>query len=148
GELVARRDTRPVAAVTFDDGYRDVYELAFPMLSRKGIPAAVFVITDLVGTMRPPLCDRLYLLVARMFAPPSAPARLAGPRAQLEIAGAARHAAEIPGTPLACTVHLLRSIPREHVEQIIDGLEAEVGSSGDVMRGMLPMTWNMLAAMK
>ena len=45
----ASRSTDPVAAVTFDDGYRDVYEHAVPVLKRKGIPAAVFVVTDLVG---------------------------------------------------------------------------------------------------
>ena len=40
----------PVAAITFDDGYQDVYENAVPILKRKGIPAAAFVVTDLVGT--------------------------------------------------------------------------------------------------
>ncbi|HYS26971.1 MAG TPA: polysaccharide deacetylase family protein, partial [Vicinamibacterales bacterium] len=39
----------PVAAITFDDGYQDVYDLALPVLERKGIPAAMFVVTDLVG---------------------------------------------------------------------------------------------------
>ncbi len=37
----------PVAAVTFDDGYQDIYEHAVPILKRKGIPAAAFVVTDL-----------------------------------------------------------------------------------------------------
>ncbi|RPH94739.1 MAG: hypothetical protein EHM68_13630, partial [Lysobacterales bacterium] len=33
---------KPVAAITFDDGYRDVYQNAFPILKRRGIPSAVF----------------------------------------------------------------------------------------------------------
>jgi peptidoglycan/xylan/chitin deacetylase (PgdA/CDA1 family) len=37
-------------AVTFDDGFRSVATLAFPVLRRFGIPATVFVPTDHVGT--------------------------------------------------------------------------------------------------
>jgi peptidoglycan/xylan/chitin deacetylase (PgdA/CDA1 family) len=40
-------------AVTFDDGYRSVIQLALPVLSRLGAPATVFVPTDFVGTGRP-----------------------------------------------------------------------------------------------
>src|SRR5262249_23011418 len=37
-ELESRhRRARPAAVITFDDGYRDVYEQAFPLLVRKGI---------------------------------------------------------------------------------------------------------------
>jgi peptidoglycan/xylan/chitin deacetylase (PgdA/CDA1 family) len=36
-------------AVTFDDGYRSVKELARPILSRLGLPATVFVPTGFVG---------------------------------------------------------------------------------------------------
>src|SRR5207249_3849824 len=56
--------TERVAAITFDDGYRDVYEQAYPLLARKGIPAAVFVVTDLVGQTSWQHHDRLYRLVA------------------------------------------------------------------------------------
>ena len=57
----------PVAAITFDDGYRDFYDHALPLLKRKGIPAAVFVVTDLVGTRRVQAHDKLYLLLARRY---------------------------------------------------------------------------------
>lgn len=49
---VSRRSLRPIVAVTFDDGYRDNYESAAPVLLRCGVPAAFFVSTRLVD------CDR------------------------------------------------------------------------------------------
>jgi peptidoglycan/xylan/chitin deacetylase (PgdA/CDA1 family) len=68
-ELCTARASQPVAAVTFDDGYQDVYTHAFPLLQRKGVPAAVFVVTDLVGTTELQIHDRLYLLLARSRSP-------------------------------------------------------------------------------
>jgi peptidoglycan/xylan/chitin deacetylase (PgdA/CDA1 family) len=59
--------TRPTAAVTFDDGYSDVYHNAFPLLFKKGIPAAVFVVTGLVGTQQLHIHDKLYLLLKSAF---------------------------------------------------------------------------------
>jgi len=40
-------------AVTFDDGMRSVLERARPVLARLGLPATVFVPTDLVGSEGP-----------------------------------------------------------------------------------------------
>ena len=40
--------SRPVATITFDDGYRDVYEHAVPTLMRVGAAATVFVVTEQV----------------------------------------------------------------------------------------------------
>jgi peptidoglycan/xylan/chitin deacetylase (PgdA/CDA1 family) len=57
---------RPVAAITFDDGYSDIYHYAYPLLQRKGVPSAVFVVTGLMGTGRPQIFDRLYLLLREL----------------------------------------------------------------------------------
>jgi len=43
---------RPVV-ITFDDGYRDNYENAFPLLRERGMVATIFVITDFIDEQRP-----------------------------------------------------------------------------------------------
>jgi len=41
---------KPGIAVTFDDGYAGVFENAFPILRKHGLPFAVFVTTGVIGT--------------------------------------------------------------------------------------------------
>ena len=43
---------RPVV-ITFDDGYRDNYENAFPLLRERGMQATIFVVTDFMDEERP-----------------------------------------------------------------------------------------------
>ena len=38
-----------LVAITFDDGFRSVYEYGLPILQRYGFPATVFVVTDYCG---------------------------------------------------------------------------------------------------
>jgi peptidoglycan/xylan/chitin deacetylase (PgdA/CDA1 family) len=45
-----RRCAPGVVAVTLDDGYRDNYEIALPILRRRGCPAAVFVTVESVDS--------------------------------------------------------------------------------------------------
>src|SRR5260370_9968567 len=40
-------------AITFDDGYESVYEVAYPLLRHFGFPALVYVTTDAVGDSSP-----------------------------------------------------------------------------------------------
>ena len=123
GARLEAKDTRadPVAAVTFDDGYRDFYDHALPVLKRKGVPAAVFVVTDLVGTNRVQVHDKLYLLLTRRFKPNSG---------------------EPP--PFQATRALLENLPQADIEKLIRTLEPEVAISDDTFRPFYSLTWEML----
>lgn len=41
---------RPLFALTFDDGWRDTYEVAFPLLQRLNVPALVFLVSGAMDT--------------------------------------------------------------------------------------------------
>jgi peptidoglycan/xylan/chitin deacetylase (PgdA/CDA1 family) len=47
--LHAVRDTPGAVALTFDDGFRNFYEHAFPVLQRYSLPATVFVVSGYCG---------------------------------------------------------------------------------------------------
>jgi peptidoglycan/xylan/chitin deacetylase (PgdA/CDA1 family) len=46
GEYIA---DKKLVALTFDDGYQDFYDNAYPVLKMYGFPATVFLVSDLIG---------------------------------------------------------------------------------------------------
>ena len=149
GEKIAAGEPfeRPVAAVTFDDGYADVYENAFPLLKRKGIPAAVFVVTDLVGTTTLPLHDRLYLLLRRLVARGNTGSdRL---WSFLEAQGIPSPTWQrVAADPHQALVLLLRRLPRARLLRFVDDVERDTGVDAEARRELRPVSWSMLRAMQ
>lgn len=63
-ELVERAQASELppngVAVTFDDGYRDNYERAFPILSELSLPATIFLVTDALDNNEMIWHDRVF----------------------------------------------------------------------------------------
>ena len=57
--LARGRFDEPTALVTFDDGYRDNHEIAFPVLRELGVPACFFVVTGLLDAPTLPWWDHV-----------------------------------------------------------------------------------------
>lgn len=142
----------PVAAVTFDDGYRDVFENAFPLLKRKGIPAGVFVVTDLVDTTRPQIHDTLYALLSRAYSSWSCVPE--GMRRLLEDlrlwpAGTEEEMQRSTGSgPFGLTRLLLEGLSQDGILRVLEALQAEFGLPDAAGKREAPMTWAMLAEMQ
>ena len=60
GKFHLKRDS---VVVTFDDGYRGIYDHAYPVLKKKGVPAIFYLCSDYVGTSLLFDHDRLFYLI-------------------------------------------------------------------------------------
>lgn len=130
---------RPRCVVTFDDGWRDNYEVAFPILRARRIPAIVFLTTDFIGTRR--VFWHTELIYLLRHGEPSRFARHAGslaayPRAVRE---SLRRWAGPPGSPGAGDVDaVVESVKATCEEPVIDRLIETLARSAGLHRPLLP----------
>jgi peptidoglycan/xylan/chitin deacetylase (PgdA/CDA1 family) len=138
-----------IAAVTFDDGYEDFYEHAFPLLKKKGIPAAVFVVTDLIGTSQLQIHDLLYLLLARAALKwDSAPQGMLGFLTSLGISlSPSPGTATIPHDPHAALETLIGILPQSAMLCVIEALQAKVILSQNTLKEHRAMNWHAVKEM-
>ncbi len=134
GRLEPKRD---VAVLTFDDGYRDVYDHAFPLLRRRGLPATLYLATGFVGTQERFPHDRLFHLI-----------QLAR---RLERGRRGRNVVAIGALGEGAAAEVERQIslkPAGELLQLIGRLEAALGGAGELkpLSGEV-LDWAMVRAM-
>jgi len=133
---------RDVAVVTFDDGYRDVYTHAFPVMRDLRVPGVVYVPSGFVGTDRRLGHDRLFAALRRMnergIAPMAVGVGNPGERWLIDaFDGRVR-----PGVALE---RLIARHPTPGLLRLTDALEDRLGiTAARPQPGELPMSWEML----
>jgi peptidoglycan/xylan/chitin deacetylase (PgdA/CDA1 family) len=131
----AWRDRRPLPpgalAVTVDDGYRDFYELAYPVFSRFEIPVTVYLVTDFLDGRCWLWFDRLRSALAQAAGLPSTPA-------EIEVPGAGR--LPLSFEPLK---EALKRVPNAARTAFLERLPAALGIQlpPEPPASCAPMTW-------
>jgi peptidoglycan/xylan/chitin deacetylase (PgdA/CDA1 family) len=136
--------SRPVATITFDDGYRDVYEHAVPTLMRVGAAATVFIVTEQVDRPCWQIHDRMYYLLARAYDQWREPWRgLSALLATAEISPLViEQLRASSANPYELTSTLLSSLSQAQAGLVMDLLHTELGDARESIPGT--MTWSMV----
>ena len=138
-----RKVKRPLAVITFDDGYLDFYEEAFPILNEFGLSATVFLPTNSIGQDKLLAHDRLFWLLKQIFER-SIPIADALIRAGLENQTAHEFAASRNRLRLT---EAMVYLPNELREKVIVELENELGDFGDYPREYRLLDWETIREM-
>lgn len=145
-EVIERYDSgrafdEPLSLLTFDDVYRDNYEVAFPLLRRLGVPAVFFVPTGLIEQRHVPWWDRIAYAVKHSRVESC---DLSYP-ADLSLSG-------IRAEPMGAMLRLLRRYKSDAAldkERYLQAVEAALGASALTAAevGELFCTWDQLREM-
>jgi len=134
-----RRGRNRHVLITFDDGYRDNYELAFPVLRRHGVPAAFFVATGFLDAPRVPWWDEIAWMVRRSG------------RGSLPSCAYLPAPVDLGPDRERAIEHLLRiykGLPSRHTGAYLDWLADGTGSGRcDESGSRLWMSWEMVREM-
>jgi peptidoglycan/xylan/chitin deacetylase (PgdA/CDA1 family) len=126
--------------ITFDDGYRDNYELALPALRKHGLPAAFFLTTGFLDEPSLPWWDELAWMVDRSTTD-EIPAGRWLPR-PVPLGDRLRATADL-------TTHY-KSLPTDRGQGFLEfcGEAAGVGRADAEIAAHLWMTWEMAAGIR
>ncbi len=126
-------------AVTFDDGYRDNYTHAFPVLQKYGIPATIFLAVGAIESGEVAWYDRVFLAL-QVLPGPVLDLDVDIPRRYLLPSPQARHEAALD------IVARLRKLPEGQQRQCCADLEKKVALPAQELADRM-LTWEQVRAM-
>lgn len=127
GRKTAKKD---LCVVTFDDGYRDVYRYAYPILKQMGVPAITYLPTSFIGTNKRFNHDRLFHLLGQLRKRRIRPMFELLPTPAVELLGPILAGEK---TASAALDDFIGIYPSEVLTQVIDALEAQLGGGADLL---------------
>lgn len=134
-------DQRAIA-ITFDDGYQDLYYFALPILKKMNIPATVFLVTGFVGTMQQLWFDRVLSLVEHCRCGDiclQTDDRLLSFRT-VTVAEKVAAAAEV--------LHVLKHLPPDRRDALVEELEKTYSSKTVPVTPRRLLTWDQIRTMR
>lgn len=142
------RDRIPIprnsTIITFDDGYKDNFTCAYPILKKYGMPATFFLATDYIGTGRVKWENRLSYLISRSTVREGVvnwPTLPQG-RRTFRIASPGEKAEAIYDL-----VRLLSDAPQDEREAVLDHIQREFGVDSYDMDPDAMLSWDDVRAM-
>ena len=138
-EIDQPRSLEPAVAITFDDGYRDLFTQAFPVLQEYRVPATIFLTVGCIETGDVAWYDRIFL--ALKIAP--------GDRLDLVLDGPRRFALSSEALRMRAAVEIithLRSVSRSSREECCAALERQIPLPTKELRDRM-LSWEQIRTM-
>lgn len=132
---------RPSVVITFDDGYRDNYLCAYPILKKYGVSATFYVVTDAIGNAQPLWTSELRDLVYRTRQTNLVLSSIGWERIDLSDERARKESIQAIG-------RLMRRAPKHKREEIVREMREKLSAKSDGFLDQVMMTWDELRAMK
>jgi peptidoglycan/xylan/chitin deacetylase (PgdA/CDA1 family) len=138
-ELSSGAKSEPGVAITFDDGYRSAYTVAFSILQKYRLPATVYLTLESVETGQVAWYDRVFLAMA--VAPSG--------KLQLDLQGPWRFQLNSPQDRLRAALEIvahLRTLPNSRRRECCALLENQIGLPQNALSSRV-LTWEEIHTM-
>jgi peptidoglycan/xylan/chitin deacetylase (PgdA/CDA1 family) len=137
--------------ISFDDGWQDNYEHAFPLLKKYQLPACIFLATDYISSREQFWSDRVLQLLTCIYDQEAEPlCKMSSPRLRDSgICDILENTKMSHGQKIDAVIERLKGYRVEYIQDIIEELESLIeGQDENIKIQSQMLTWNQIREMK